>query len=110
MLSTLISSPRRDLEFRALPLGNHQRRRNKPSLPLNYACCACGEKRRAPNSLVFCERCDDAIQRWGRTWNELGMLPRCPISLREARIAAYAERVRLGLDLFEQPLSLPVRD
>jgi hypothetical protein len=50
------------------------------------------------------------MQAWAVRWQSLGLPEACPADLVEERIARYRWRAERGLDLFEQPLSVSLRE
>lgn len=75
-----------------------------------HACRICLHPRAAHRYGAWCDCCLKVMQAWAVRWQSLGLPEACPADLVEERIARYRWRAERGLDLFEQPLSVSLRE
>jgi hypothetical protein len=87
-----------------------KRTRCRNSNAVGYRCAICYAQARLSHRGGWCDACRDQLERWGRVWSKLRMLPACPAAQVEERIALYAVRAEKQLDLFEPPVLLPIHD
>jgi hypothetical protein len=74
-----------------------------------FPCFICRQLDRVQQRAGWCKDCHSGYARWRAVWIRYGAGEPCPLDLVEERIALYQWRAERQLELFEQPLCLPVR-